>query len=61
MGINLAWAEMYMGLAGVFRSVGFDVGGVVKERDVDVVRDCVIGAPSRGAKPLVVRVKAVEE
>ncbi|MCJ1329047.1 hypothetical protein MMC10_005724 [Thelotrema lepadinum] len=61
VGINLAWAEMYMGLAGVFRSVGFDVGGVVKERDVDVVRDCVIGAPSRGAKPLVVRVKAVEE
>lgn len=41
LGMNLGSAELYMGLAGVFRNLGHNMKVVdtVKERDVDICRD----------------------
>ena len=61
LGINLAWAEMYLVLASVFRRFEFDISGVVRERDIDIARDVLLGAPSRESKGVVVRVMVVRE
>ena len=41
LGTNLAWAELYMTLAAVFRNLGgsMKIVDTVKERDVDISRD----------------------
>ncbi len=56
LGINLAWAEMYLTLASIFRRFDFDLSQVVRERDIDCVRDCIIGAPSVDSKGIIVKV-----
>ena len=40
LGINLAWAQLYLVQATVSRRFDFDVSNVVCERDVDVAADC---------------------
>ena len=59
VGINLAWAEMYLTIASLFRRFDFDVSGVVRSRDIDFVRDCIISAPSKESKGVVVSVLPV--
>jgi cytochrome P450 len=56
LGINLAWAEMYLVLASIFRRYDFDLSEVVRERDIDIVRDCITGAPALDSKGIIVRV-----
>ena len=55
LGINLAWAEMYLTLASIFRRFDFDLSQVVRERDIDCVRDCLTAAPSFDSKGIIVR------
>ncbi|CAG8961502.1 hypothetical protein HYFRA_00013853 [Hymenoscyphus fraxineus] len=50
LGINLAWAELYLLVANVFRRYNFDVSGVIRERDIDVAKDIVLSVP-RGDSP----------
>lgn len=45
LGINLAWAELYLLVANVFRQFNFDVSGVIRERDIDVASDIVLRVP----------------
>ena len=59
IGQNLAYAEIYLGLAAVLRRFEFELGDVVRERDVDTVRDCFVGMPSPQSKG--VRVRIVKE
>lgn len=47
LGLNLAYAEMYIGLANVIRIFDMILEDVVRERDVDVVRDCIVGLPPK--------------
>lgn len=59
VGINLAWAEMYLTIATIFRRFDFDVKEVVRERDVDCVRDHFTAATARGSKGIVVKISSV--
>jgi len=38
LGINLAWAEMYLIVASVYRRFDFDVSDVSRERDINIVK-----------------------
>ena len=51
-GINLAYAELYLTLACVFRRLGdkMQLHNTVRERDVDPVQDYFIGVPSLECK-----------
>jgi cytochrome P450 len=57
IGLNLANAELYLGLATVFRRFEFEFEGVVKERDWVVSSDMVIGSMSKHSPGVIVRVK----
>lgn len=59
LGMNLAYAELYMTLAAVFRHFGgqMKIVDTVKERDVDVVRDVFTAAPSSESKGIFVMVR----
>ena len=61
LGINLAWAEMYLILASVFRRFEFDISGIVRERDIDVARDVILGVPSYESKGAAVRILPIRE
>ncbi|KAI0410652.1 putative flavonoid 3-hydroxylase [Xylaria grammica] len=50
MGVNLAWAELYVAFAVLLRGDRFQLHETVRERDVDVARDCFIGAVSADSK-----------
>lgn len=56
LGVNLAWAEMYLTLASIFRRFDFDLSEVVRERDIDCSRDCIFGVPSFDSKGIIVKV-----
>ena len=61
LGVTLAWAEMYLILASVFRRFEFDISGIVRERDIDIARDVIIGLPSYESKGAIVRILPVQE
>ena len=61
LGINLAWAELYLILANVFRRFDFDVSEVIRERDVDVARDAIMAAQSPESKGILVKVLSVRD
>lgn len=42
-GYSLANAEIYLASAFLIRRFNFELYDVIKERDVDVVRDCFVG------------------
>jgi len=56
LGINLAWAELYLIVAHIFRRFKFDVGQIVRERDIDVTKDFIMGVPRDDSKGIVVKV-----
>lgn len=60
LGINLAWAELYLIIASVFRKFDCDVSGLRRERDIDVARDVTIGVPLSESKGIIVKVEKVE-
>jgi hypothetical protein len=47
---------MYLALANVMRRFEMVLDDVVRERDVDIVRDCIVGLPSKGSKGVTVRI-----
>lgn len=56
LGQNLSYAEMYLGIAAILRRFELELDDVVRERDIDTVRDCFVGMPSPQAKGVNVRV-----
>ena len=50
IGINLAWAEMYLMLTKLLRRFGFELFNVVRERAIDHHRDCFLGEPRDDTK-----------
>ncbi|KAI1503054.1 putative flavonoid 3-hydroxylase [Biscogniauxia marginata] len=50
IGINLAWAELYITLASLFRRRKLQLYDTLRERDIDVARDCFIGETSPNTK-----------
>ena len=45
IGINLAYAQIYIVLASVLRRFDLSLHDVVYDRDIEAVRDCFIGEP----------------
>ncbi|KAL6714571.1 hypothetical protein ACLMJK_007996 [Lecanora helva] len=60
LGINLAWAELYLILAHVFRRFTFDIGDVVRERDIDCTRDMLVGMPVAESKGMIVKIQSIK-
>ncbi|KAI1743354.1 putative cytochrome P450 [Xylaria scruposa] len=58
IGVSLAYAEMYVCLACIFRRLKLELYDTTRERDIDIVRDCFIGETSPSSKG--VRVKNVD-
>ncbi|KAL8833602.1 MAG: hypothetical protein Q9170_004185 [Blastenia crenularia] len=57
-GINLAWAQLYIGAASVFSQFDFELDGDMdRRRDVDITRDCFLGEPSRRSRGIRVKVR----
>ncbi|KAL4968152.1 cytochrome P450 [Aspergillus stella-maris] len=50
LGVNLAYAQMYLGMGVILRRFNLELYNVVKERDVDTVRDCFVGLESPESK-----------
>ncbi|KAK5046635.1 hypothetical protein LTR84_007396 [Exophiala bonariae] len=50
LGMNLAYAEIYLAAATVLRRFEFALHDVIYERDVEVVRDCFVGLASPKSK-----------
>jgi cytochrome P450 len=61
IGINLAMAELYVVLGSMFRRFDFDLYQTTRGRDIDVVRDCFIGEPSRDSVGVRVSVRPVPQ
>lgn len=58
VGINLAWAEMYLALAHVITQFDMQVYDTTRERDILIDRDFFVGIPkpeSKGIRAKVVR------
>jgi len=53
---SLAHTEIHLGVAAMMRRFEMELYDTVRERDVDVVRDCFIGMPSPESKGVRVRV-----
>lgn len=60
LGINLAYAELFLTLAIVFRRFNFELVETGRE-DVDVARDCFIATPMKGSKGVRVVVKSEDK
>ncbi len=54
--IEPGYAEVYIALANVIRRFDMTLGDVVREKDVDVVRDCIVGFPSKESRGVKVRI-----
>lgn len=59
VGQNLAWAELYLGAAIVFRGFELELHDVEYARDLEVKRDCFIGLPSPESRGVRVKVLSV--
>ncbi|KAK7959437.1 benzoate 4-monooxygenase cytochrome P450 [Apiospora aurea] len=59
LGINLVYAELFLTVARVMTRFDIELFETVKSRDVDVVRDCIIGLPSPESPGI--RVKIVRD
>lgn len=55
-GLNLAYAEIYLTLASVFRRFDFEMVDVVRERDIDITHDFFNTSSSLESKGMNVRV-----
>ena len=60
-GVNLAWAELYLVMAKVFRQFNFDVSQVVRERDIDIARDVLLGVPRSDSEGIKVKILAIAD
>jgi hypothetical protein len=54
--VSLSYAEQFVALAAVLRRFEMRLYETVRERDVDVVRDCFVGMPHPDSKGVRVEV-----
>ena len=57
LGINLAYSEMYLGVAALVSRFNIELYDFDQQRDLDIVRDCFIGLPSKESKGVRVKVR----
>lgn len=57
VGINLAYSEMYLAIAAIVHGFDVELYDFDAKRDLDTVRDCFIGLPSKESKGVRVRLR----
>lgn len=57
LGMNLAYAELYMTIAALFGDLIFELDVGVTDDDLKVARDCFVGATEKGRGKILARVK----
>ncbi|KAE8143664.1 benzoate 4-monooxygenase cytochrome P450 [Aspergillus pseudotamarii] len=60
LGINLVFAELYLAIAHLITRFDMRLHDTIRERDVDVKRDCIIGLPSPEGQGIRVRITEVK-
>jgi cytochrome P450 len=58
LGINVAYSEMYLGIAALVSQFDMELYDFDQQRDLDIVRDCFVGLPSKESKGVRVKVRA---
>ncbi|KIA75613.1 cytochrome P450 [Aspergillus ustus] len=61
LGVNLANAQMYLGMGVILRRFNFELFDVVEERDVRTMRDCFVGLESPESKGVRFKVVGTRE
>ncbi|CAG8974306.1 hypothetical protein HYALB_00011976 [Hymenoscyphus albidus] len=61
LGINLAWAELFLIVGTVFRRFNFDIEMVSRERDIDTAKDVVMLVPRVDSPGVLVKILQNEE
>jgi cytochrome P450 len=56
LGMNVAYSEMYLGIAALVSRFDMELHDFDPKRDLDIVRDCFIGLPSKESKGVRVNV-----
>jgi cytochrome P450 len=56
LGVNLAYAEIYHASAAMLRRFDMQIFDTLRERDVDVCRDCFVGLPQKGSQGVRVKI-----
>ncbi|KAF2228164.1 putative cytochrome P450 [Elsinoe ampelina] len=56
VGRNLAYCEIYLAAAAILRRFDMELFDTVRERDVDVSRDCLVGMPGYASKGVRIRI-----
>lgn len=56
LGMNIAYSEMYLGIAALVSRFDMELYEFDSKRDLDIVRDCFIGLPSKESKGVRVKV-----
>ncbi|OTA98450.1 hypothetical protein M426DRAFT_258921 [Hypoxylon sp. CI-4A] len=59
IGYHLGYAEIYIALACILRRRKLVLYDTVRERDIDIMRDCFVGEPSRSSKGVRIKYEAV--
>ena len=60
-GLELAWAELYIGLGSLFRNFDIELVDLDFERDLRYTRECLIALPREESKSVRVRVRSVTD
>ena len=60
LGMNVAYSEMYLGIAALVSRFDMELFDFDQKRDLDIVRDCFIGLPSKESKGVRVKVSIRE-
>ena len=60
LGMNVAYSEMYLGIAALVSRFNMELHDFDQKRDLDIVRDCFIGLPNKESKGLRVNVRVRE-
>ncbi len=57
LGMNLAYSEMYLGVAALVSRFDMELYDFYQQLDLNIVRDCFIGLPSKESRGVRVKVR----
>ncbi|EME38416.1 hypothetical protein DOTSEDRAFT_75828 [Dothistroma septosporum NZE10] len=60
LGTNVAYAELYIGIAAIVARFDLELVDFDRKRDIEIVRDCFIGLPSKESRGVRVKLRVRE-
>lgn len=61
LGINIAYSEMYLGVAALVSGFDMELYDFDQKRDLDIVRDTFVGLPSKESRGVRVKLRSRKE